>query len=315
MAECSKCGKQEMTFKCRYCEEKFCSEHRLPENHDCRGLEEAKTRSGEEDKWFVEKDTSTRSKKPRKPSMLGDVKRTIFNNATLAIIGITIFSFFLQPIPGYRELLSLSPALTQQAVNLTNQFAIEAGFNSVLSSTLLEKPWSLFTVMLAHSGLFHLFANMVTFYFFGTVLERKIGSLDLTKFYIVSGLLASVGYVLFRNALYYLHGPGLNSFPTLLPAVGASGAVVAVFAAVAVLYPDAEVLLYFFIPMKISTALQIFTAFEFLNMATIALGIPLPVVGGLASSAHLTGLICGVYFGRKLQNRIKSKPGVLELFG
>ncbi|WP_414836877.1 rhomboid family intramembrane serine protease [Candidatus Nanohalococcus occultus] len=315
MANCSKCGKQEMTFKCRYCEQKFCTEHRLPENHDCDGLDEAKTKSGSEDKWFVEKDTTTRSPRPRKPSIAKDLKRTITNNATMAIIAFTVVSFFLQLIPGYTQFLNLSPALTQSAVEATNQAAIQAGYSPVLDSTVLGKPWSMFTVMITHNGMFHIFANMVTFYFFGTVLERKIGSIELTKFYIVSGVIASIGYIVFRNLMFYAHGPIMNSFPTLSPAVGASGAVVAVFAAVAVLYPDAEVLLYFFIPMKIKNALYIFTGFEALNLTTNLIGMPLPVIGNFASSAHLTGLLCGVYFGRKLRDKYRSKPGVLELFG
>lgn len=310
MAECSKCGKKEMTFKCRYCGEKFCSEHRLPENHDCEDLDSAKSRSGSSDKWFEEKDTSTRTERkpePRqKPSVFDDMLRTLRGSATLTIIGITILSFVLQIFPGYTDLLSLSPALTQQAVNESA---------NVLSGTLWSKPWSLFTVMIVHGGFFHIFANMVTFYFFGSVLEKKIGNRELLKFYLVSGLVSSIGYVLFRNAAYLIHGPVLNSFPTLSPAVGASGAVVAVFAAVAVLYPDAEVLLYFFIPMKIRTALYLFAGFETFNLATNLMGIALPIIGNFASSAHLTGLICGVYFGRKLRQRFKTKPGALQLFG
>lgn len=321
MAECSECGKQEMTFTCRYCEKNFCSEHRLPENHDCEGLEEAKTKSGEKDKWFAEKDTSTSSKtskrhrNPRKSSLIADIKETLFRNTTLAIITVTVFSFLLQAVPEYQNALSLSPALTQQAVTITNQAAQNAGFNTVLTSSLLQKPWSLLTVMLTHNGFFHIFANMVTFYFFGTVLERKIGGIDLTKFYIASGFIASIGYVVFRNLIFHAYGPLLNGLPTLSPAVGASGAVVAVFGAVAMLYPDAEVLLYFFIPMKIRTALYLFAGFEGFNLITSLAGFPLPVIGNFASSAHLVGLACGVYYGRKLQDRVRSKPGVLQLGG
>lgn len=37
--ECQKCGKETfLPFKCPYCGGYFCSEHRLPENHECPGI-------------------------------------------------------------------------------------------------------------------------------------------------------------------------------------------------------------------------------------------------------------------------------------
>ncbi len=38
MTECSLCGKVELCFTCMYCNNQFCSEHRLPESHGCPGL-------------------------------------------------------------------------------------------------------------------------------------------------------------------------------------------------------------------------------------------------------------------------------------
>ncbi|MFB6197773.1 MAG: AN1-type zinc finger domain-containing protein, partial [Halobacteriaceae archaeon] len=41
MARCDRCGEDEsMPYRCRMCGETFCSEHRLPENHDCPGLDD-----------------------------------------------------------------------------------------------------------------------------------------------------------------------------------------------------------------------------------------------------------------------------------
>jgi len=37
--KCAYCGKEvTLPFKCKYCGLLFCDEHRLPENHSCRGL-------------------------------------------------------------------------------------------------------------------------------------------------------------------------------------------------------------------------------------------------------------------------------------
>jgi len=35
-----------MPYRCRYCSGRFCSDHRLPENHACAGLKSAKEKPG-----------------------------------------------------------------------------------------------------------------------------------------------------------------------------------------------------------------------------------------------------------------------------
>ncbi|MBR9701536.1 hypothetical protein GOV13_01300 [Candidatus Pacearchaeota archaeon] len=51
MTRCSYCGRKikNFPFKCRYCNEKYCSNHRLPEDHSCPGLKEYK--KGNQERW------------------------------------------------------------------------------------------------------------------------------------------------------------------------------------------------------------------------------------------------------------------------
>ena len=43
MPSCSECGKRViLTYRCHYCGEQFCEEHRLPETHKCAGIEAAR---------------------------------------------------------------------------------------------------------------------------------------------------------------------------------------------------------------------------------------------------------------------------------
>jgi membrane associated rhomboid family serine protease len=329
MAECSRCGKQSMSFTCRYCGEKFCSEHRLPENHDCEGLESGKKKefsdSGTEkqdQKWFDDKFSDKKGKRSRekqfeKPGFLNESKRILKSNITLLIIGITGLSFMLhEAFPAFKNFLQLSPALTDAAVQATNQAVQEAipGAEDILDKTLAESPWTLFTIMLVHANLFHFLANMITFYFFGTAVEKTAGGLEMLKMYLVAGLSASIVYVVFRNILYQVHGP-VTGYISLAPAVGASGAVIAMFAVVAMLYPEAEVLVYFIFPMKIKTAFRAFAGLEILNLVAITAGISLPVIGGFASSAHLAGLAVGLYYGKKLQKKYKQRTSVFNPLG
>jgi membrane associated rhomboid family serine protease len=306
MSECSECGKQTMSFTCRYCGKKFCAEHRLPENHNCEGLEGETPEEHEE--WFEEKfseertsSSSVESKNSvgqsagytrRKKGFVRDVLKSLKSNYTLAIIGVTVFTFLLQlavPEELFFDQLVLNPEISE----------------------LVMRPWSVLTVMLLHAAPFHIFANMITFYFFATPLEKLVGGKKMLKIYLISGLGASIGYIIFYNILILIHGTP----QTAGLAVGASGGVVAIVGVIAKLYPDAEVLLYFIVPMKIKTLVYLFGAVETANLIAKLAGVSIPILGVSASSAHLSGLIIGLYYGEKLADRYRKKTAVFNPLG
>ena len=331
MAECSECGKQTMSFTCHYCGEKFCSEHRLPENHDCKGLDSGKkdehmqksesetgtvekgktggAKAETSQKWFkdrnLKEETGKTSRGHHRNSLLSDIKYTLTHNYILSIIILTSLLFFIgEAVPLVKYGMMLFPNIEPaSAINAGMPLHETAATVLGYEPTLLNQPWGLLTVMLAHGSLVHLFANMVTLYFFGSALEKSIGNKDFLKFYIGTGLLASAAYIVFSNLLYLIHGATVSGLPAFSPAVGASGAVVAAVGAVAMLYPQAEVLLYFVIPMKIQTAVKFFGVIEAVNLLAKLGGVTLPVIGGFASSAHLAGLAAGIIIGKKLRDR------------
>lgn len=55
--ECSYCHKvsNELPYRCKFCGGTFCSDHRLPENHECIGLESYKDTKHQEFKGDVVK--------------------------------------------------------------------------------------------------------------------------------------------------------------------------------------------------------------------------------------------------------------------
>ncbi|MFZ1039454.1 MAG: AN1-type zinc finger protein, partial [Candidatus Bathyarchaeia archaeon] len=56
---CDKCQKEVfLPFRCPYCGGSFCSEHRLPENHDCPQMELARTPKQETPPTMVQKKNS-----------------------------------------------------------------------------------------------------------------------------------------------------------------------------------------------------------------------------------------------------------------
>ncbi len=303
MGSCSECGEKSMSFTCRYCGKSFCSEHRLPENHNCDGLEESIEQDKEKnEEWFEDK-FSKKKDKEKKDSRIGkpakykthresitrDILNTVRSNATLAVVGITVLAYIIQ--------ISLAQ----------EQFFNVLVLNPEISE-ILARPWSVLTVMLLHAAPFHLFANMLTFYFFASPLERLIGAKKMLEIYIISGLIASLSYVGFYNLLSFIHGsPSAAGL-----AVGASGGVVALVGVIARLYPDADVLLFFVLPMKIKTAVYAFGIFETFNLLTKLFGYQLPLIGNFASSAHLAGLLTGLYFGNKLKEKYQRNTGVFN---
>jgi membrane associated rhomboid family serine protease len=76
--------------------------------------------------------------------------------------------------------------------------------------------WRLITAAFLHYGPFHLLLNMLALYWFGTLLERRIGSGRYLMLYLVSGLAGSAGALVLD--------------PTT-PTVGASGAIFGILGA------------------------------------------------------------------------------------
>jgi len=66
MARCSYCGTEEMMpFRCKFCGQPHCADHRLPENHGCLGLVEYKEkRMTSPEKWGYEPFREDRKRAP-----------------------------------------------------------------------------------------------------------------------------------------------------------------------------------------------------------------------------------------------------------
>jgi membrane associated rhomboid family serine protease len=176
------------------------------------------------------------------------------------IIGITIFVFILQ--------LLLGPRLT--------------GFFDLSMGTLLSRPWGLVTSLFLHAGLAHLFFNMLALFFFGPLLERRIGSKGFLALYFGCGIMAGLAQVFI--------------FPASA-VIGASGAIFGVLGALTVLVPDLTVILYF-VPLKM---VYVTILFAILDLYPMLSGTP----DGIAHAAHLTGLAIGLVAGFWYRERYK----------
>lgn len=158
------------------------------------------------------------------------------------------------------------------------------------------KPYQLITHMFNH-GLFrygggmHIIFNMYFgLYMFGRYLEQSLGSKRFFILYFISGL----GAAGLQLAVNYL-----QEEPSSM--VGASGAIMGVFAAFAVKFPDVKLQLLFIpVPIKAKYMLPIMAVLSIVLGVTGGGGL----FGNVAHFAHIGGAVAGfllVWFWKKKQ--------------
>jgi len=144
-----------------------------------------------------------------------------------------------------------------------------------------SRPWTLLTSMFIHYDFWHIFGNMITLFFFGTFLNRLVGSRRFLLVYFVGGLVG--------NLLYVLLGQDLSV------AIGASGAIYAIAGALVVMMPTLSVRLYFLVPVPLWVVVLIFFGLW---------SVP-GVIPGVAWQAHLGGMAVGLIAGWFFRKRVR----------
>lgn len=99
---------------------------------------------------------------------------------------------------------------------------------------LLTHPWVFFTANFLHLGFFHLLFNMIGLYIFGSIVGDLIGDRHVLPIYVLGGVVA--GILFFFSAMLLPYGEN-----HLVYALGASGGVMAIAAAAAMIAPDYEI--------------------------------------------------------------------------
>ena len=144
--------------------------------------------------------------------------------------------------------------------------------------------WStLITAMFMHGSWEHLLGNLLFLWVFGNNIEDSMGHLRFIVFYTFCGLAAGLAHVFM--------GPA-----SLLPAVGASGAISGIMGAYIVLYPHARVQTWIPPLFLVNIRAMFFLAYWLvlqLVMASQTFGAA-GEEGGVAVWAHVGGFVAGV---------------------
>ena len=144
--------------------------------------------------------------------------------------------------------------------------------------------WRLVTYAFLHDrfSLWHLLFNMLGLWWFGTEMERLYGSKEFTWFYLASAAAAGFGYVVWQ----------LLTGMTMIPVIGASGAVLATLTLFAMHYPHHKIgLFYGLLFIEARWVVVIFAIVDLIPVLQSLQG--QGIHSGVAHAAHLLGILFG----------------------
>lgn len=149
--------------------------------------------------------------------------------------------------------------------------------------------WTVVTSMFSHGGWFHLIGNMVFLWVFGNNIEDAMGPGKFVLFYLICGVAAAAAQIV------------LNT-DSLVPMVGASGAISGVLGAYLLLYPRVRVHTLIILPIYITTvALPAYLMLGYWMLLQLLGGAGSLADlerGGVAFFAHIGGFVAGLLLVR-----------------
>ena len=213
---------------------------------------------------------------------------------TYCLIVVNVIVFFIQV------------AFTGQFFDFSNQNAFELFYDwgavpncitgatqsifptpeGTLSISCPSEPYvSLLSSIFMHGGLIHLGGNLWFLFVFGDNIEQKFGKLKFLAAYLIWGILAGLIHI-------------LGDTSSIIPAVGASGAISGILGAYLVIFPKARILtlmFYFFIHVQAKFFLPFWLVFQ--NLLPFFVGGFGVAGGGVAYLAHIGGFVVGLATG------------------
>ena len=162
---------------------------------------------------------------------------------------------------------------------------------------LATQPWSVFSYMFLHEGVFHILFNMLFLYWFGLLIHQYLGSRKLANLYILGGLFGAVFYVLIYNLAPYFSSSVDSSMM-----LGASAGVFAVVVGAATLTPNTTFFLLLLGPVKIVYIAAFYVILSFANSIGANAGGEIAHLGGaLLGYLYIVQLRRGMDWGVPLQ--------------
>ncbi|MEA5513387.1 rhomboid family intramembrane serine protease [Nodularia sp. UHCC 0506] len=195
---------------------------------------------------------------------------------TYGLIGLNIVVFLHE--------VSLSSGQLEQF------FRIYAVIPRELTNNFAQEWTTLFTSQFLHGGWWHLISNMVFLWVFGNNIEDRMGHFKYLIFYLACGALAAL-------CQWFI------SMDSIIPSLGASGAISGVLGAYVIRFPQARILTLVFLGFFITTiripAIVLIGIFVIQNVISGLLSLQAAAnmtveSGGVAYWAHIGGFAFGL---------------------
>lgn len=218
---------------------------------------------------------------------------------------LTLLSFFTQAKMGMAvfEMLGFIPA----------QFASPEAYDAEMGRIAASRPpgWlTAVTYTFLHRDIFHVAGNLIYFWIFAANVERKLGSMRFLFFYFSCAAVGALAHTM------------LNT-DSMIPTIGASGAVMGMYGAYFANFPDHHIRVTIGTPRSsfyrdIPVPFKVFLIFWLVPELLVVL-MPLPgTINSTAYMAHFGGFVAGyilsggsLTFGRTLTKKPNFKvfPG------
>jgi membrane associated rhomboid family serine protease len=197
-----------------------------------------------------------------------------------------------------KEILTGSDIITNARV-MTDPVSGESFTMPGLQATPIPVFLTLITSQFLHGGIAHIFGNMLFLYVFGDNLENAMGHLKYLFFYLLCGVLAGLAHVF---------SVSLMGQDTLLPSLGASGAISGVLGGYILLFPGKRVRVWFFLfslNLPAVLVVGIWFVFQVLNGLGTLGG---EEASGVAYAAHVGGFLAGLLLVKLFANKNPVSP-------
>ena len=212
--------------------------------------------------------------------------RTITPFVNYAFIGINILVFvLLQGLGGndaFSYAYSLVPKEVTDGIDITGVQIVRDSLGQAAEirhyETKLPVYFNFLSSMFMHGSIGHIFGNMLFLFVFGDNLENLLGHIRYIAFYLVCGFAAALAQVVMDT-------------DSIIPMLGASGAISGVLGGYLVLFPQRKVRAIIF---NFLTEVPAFVALGLWIVYQIVLGyFTSAETGGVAYAAHIGGFVAG----------------------
>ena len=217
------------------------------------------------------------------------------------LLAVNVLVYLYELVGGDTSAYSMIPFSVihdERVVPVFNQVRQLVGYKPVPGVGPHPQWLTILTSMFMHAGLLHIAGNMLYLWIFGNNIEDTLGHLKFLAFYLACGVLAAITHI--------LTGP-----QSIIPTVGASGAIAGVLGAYLYLCPGNRVhtlvLLGFFwtrveIPAVFVLGVWFVTQLLGLGSSGGQIG------GGVAYGAHVGGFVAGLVIVFLLGGRSLRRP-------